>query len=153
MHQDQPDYQISLVSFESHFDQMLPLMQSHFNEISYHTDYEFAPNKSLYVEAEKQGKMKLFVVKSGDSLIGYSTYFINKHNHVAILQAHQDSIYLKPDYRRHGIGKVLMQFAENIFKSLGVSVVFVSVSDKYDYSDMLIPMGYKSVEKLYARSL
>lgn len=153
MHQDQPDYQISLVSFESHFDQMLPLMQSHFNEISYHTDYEFAPNKILYVEAEKQGKMKLFVVKSGDSLIGYSTYFINKHNHVAILQAHQDSIYLKPDYRRHGIGKVLMQFAENIFKSLGVSVVFVSVSDKYDYSDMLIPMGYKSVEKLYARSL
>lgn len=153
MHQDQPDYQISLVSFESHFDQMLPLMQSHFNEISYHTDYEFAPNKNLYVEAEKQGKMKLFVVKSGDSLIGYSTYFINKHNHVAILQAHQDSIYLKPDYRRHGIGKVLMQFAENIFRSLGVSVVFVSVSDKYDYSDMLIPMGYKSVEKLYARSL
>lgn len=153
MHQDQPDYQISLVSFESHFDQMLPLMQSHFNEISYHTDYEFAPNKALYIEAEKHGKMKLFVVKSGGDLIGYSTYFINKHNHVAILQAHQDSIYLKPDYRRHGIGKVLMQFAENIFKSLGVSVVFVSVSDKYDYSDMLIPMGYKSVEKLYARSL
>ncbi len=153
MHQVQTLYQVSLVSFESHFDQMLPLMQSHFNEISYHTDYEFAPNKSLYIEAEKQGKMKLFVVKSGDSLIGYSTYFINKHNHVAILQAHQDSIYLKPDYRRHGIGKVLMQFAENIFRSLGVSVVFVSVSDKYDYSDMLIPMGYKSVEKVYARSL
>lgn len=128
-------------------------MQSHFNEISYHTDYEFAPNKSLYIEAEKLGKMKLFVVKSGDSLIGYSTYFINKHNHVAILQAHQDSIYLRPDYRRYGIGKSLMQFAESIFKNLGVSVVFVSVSDKYDYSNMLTSIGYKSVEKLYARSL
>jgi len=151
--QDQHEYQISLVSFESHFDQLLPLMQSHFNEISYHTDYEFAPNKGLYIEAEKHGKMKLFVVKSGGDLIGYSTYFVNKHNHVDILQAHQDSIYLKPDYRRTGIGKVLIQFAENIFRSLGVSVVFVSVSDKYDYSTMLIPMGYKSVEKLYARSL
>jgi len=153
VHQDQPDYQILLVSFESHFDQLLPLMQSHFNEISYHTDYEFAPNKSLYIEAEKLGKMKLFVVKSGDTLIGYSTYFINKHNHVAILQAHQDSIYLRPDYRRYGIGKSLMQFAESIFKNLGVSVVFVSVSDKYDYSNMLTSIGYKSVEKLYARSL
>lgn len=150
-----PTYNISLAKVESCYDELLPLIKSHFNEISYHSysGFELNPNKQMYIDCEKHGNLKLFIVKSGGNIIGYSAYFLNRHPHVNILQAYQDAIYLSPDYRKFGIGTALIQFADNLFKQLGVSVVFNAISDRLDFSKSLMPLGYKLVDKLYARRL
>lgn len=149
-----PEFQISLVSVESYFDEILPLIKSHFHEVSYYSkDFQLNVNKDMYLSLDKKDAMKLFVVKSKGKCIGYSSYYLMKHPHVNILQAHQDAIYLRPDYRKHGIGKMLIQFADNLFKQLGVSVVFNTVTTKVDFSEMLLSMGYERAEQLYARRL
>lgn len=132
---------------------MVPLMQSHFNEISPHSEFEFNLKRKIYIDLEAVGKAKLFAVFSNKVMIGYSVYFIQTHNHVDILQAHQDAIYLDPSYRGIGVGEALITFADISLKAMGVQMVFVSVSDKLDYSKTLIPLGYKSIERLYARRL
>lgn len=149
-----PEFEISLVSVESHFDDILPLIKSHFQEVSYYSDsFPLNVNKEMYLSLDRKEAMKLFVVKSGGKCVGYSSYYLMKHPHVNILQAHQDAIYLSPDYRKHGIGKMLIQFADNLFKNLGVSVVFNAVTSKVDFSEMLLSMGYKKAEQLYAKRL
>lgn len=149
-----PEFEISLVSVESHFDDILPLIKSHFQEVSYYSkSFPLNVNKEMYLGLDKTDSMRLFVVKSKGKCIGYSSYYLMRHPHVNILQAHQDAIYLSPDYRKHGIGKMLIQFADNLFKQLGVSVVFNSVTTKVDFSEMLLSMGYERAEQLYARKL
>lgn len=147
------DYSIHLVSIREYLDQIMPLIKSHFNEISYHTEFELDVNKEFYFKTEDSGSLKLFIVKFKDSIIGYASYFVARHNHCKIIQAHQDAIYIRPDFRKIGLGYKLMSFADDVFKSMGVSVVFQAMSSKYDFEKTLNNLDYKLVDKLYARRL
>ena len=135
------------------WDQLMPLIRSHFLEVSYHTDWELDVDKKRYEMLDQAGNYKLFTVWHEGNLVGYAGYFINRHTHVNILQAYQDLIYLRPDYRKLNLGAQLIEFADSLFKNLGVSSVFCAVTEKIDYSKTLTPMGYKLVDRLYARRL
>lgn len=130
-----------------------PLARSHFLEISTHSDWEFSPDIAMYERLESNGSLKLFTVRHGSRLVGYASYLIYRHPHANVMQAYQDAIYLSPDYRRSGLGKELIEFADSMFKNLGVGIVFAAVTERVDYSKTLLPMGYKLVDRLYARRL
>lgn len=146
-------YSFHLVSIKEYLDQIMTLIRSHFNEISYHTDFELDVNKDFYFDMEDMGSLKLFIVKFKDQIVGYSTYFIARHNHCKIIQAHQDAIYLSPDFRKLGLGYKLINYADELFKGMGVSVVFQAMSSKYNFENTLNKLDYKLVDKLYARRL
>ena len=135
------------------WDRLEPLARSHFLEVSYHTDWEFDLDKKAYETACDNGNYKMFTVWHNGELVGYSGYFVTRHGHVNILQAYQDMIYLRPDYRKLNLGAQLIEFADSLFKNLGVSAVFCAVTEKIDYSKTLTPMGYKLVDRLFARRL
>ena len=135
------------------WDDLSSLTYSHFLEISYHVDWKFELDKAMYLAADSAGRYKIFTVWHNGELIGYAGYFVSRHPHVNILQAYQDMIYLRPDYRKLNIGAQLIEFADSMLKNLGISVVFCAVTEKVDYSKTIIPMGYKLVDRLYARRL
>jgi GNAT superfamily N-acetyltransferase len=148
-----PDVSISLVSVASVFDELMPLIKSHFLEVSYHNQFELDVSREFYDKMDESGRLKLFVVRHNDKIVGYSSYFLNRHPHVNIIQAYQDTIYLSPDYRGLSIGHKLIEFADSLFKDMGVSIVFNAVSEKVDFSKLLTSMNYQLVDKLYARRL
>lgn len=147
------DLKFTHESAESAWDELLPLIKSHFNEISYHQDIGISPDKSMYIAACNGGFYKLFTVRDGKNLIGYAGYFLQRHPHVNAIQANSDLIYIRPDYRGHGAGKNLIQFADTFLKTCGVSIVYLSISEKMDFSKMIEPMGYLPVDRSYARRL
>ena len=148
-----PSVSISVVSAASIYDEILPLMKSHFNEISHHSDFKFDVDKEMYSKLEAAGHLVAFIVRHGAEAVGYSCYVINKHPHALVLQAYQDAIYLRPDYRCLGIGHDLIEFADSHFKNIGVGIVMSAVSTKFDFSKTLIGLNYQLVDKLYARRL
>ena len=149
----EPQVSISTVSVASVYDELLPLMRSHFNEISVHSDFGFDVDKELYSKLDEADRIRVFLARHGSEAIGYSCYFVNKHPHANVIQAYQDAIYLRPDYRRLGVGHDLIEFADNYFKDIGVGIVMSAVSTKVDFSKTLLKMNYQLVDRLYARRL
>lgn len=147
------DYSLNHETAETAWDEIVPLIKSHFLEISYHSDIPMEPDKTMYVAADKAGFYKLFTARVDGVLVGYAGYFLQRHPHVNVVQANSDLIYIRPDYRKHGIGKALIAFADGVLKNCGVKIVYLSMSEKLDFSPMIGPMGYKPVDRSYARRL
>lgn len=147
------DYNLNHETAESAWDDIVPLIKSHFLEISYHSDIPMSPDKAMYLAADKGGFYKLFTARVGGKLVGYAGYFLQRHPHVNAIQANSDLIYIKPDYRKHGIGRALISFADAKLKQVGCSIVYLSLSEKMDFSKMIEPMGYTPVDRSYARRL
>jgi GNAT superfamily N-acetyltransferase len=148
------DYNLNHESVESAWECLGPLNKSHHLELSYHSDFKFEPDKTSYIAADKAGVYKLFTVRVKGELIGYAGYFLMRHPHVmSIVQANSDVIYVRPDYRKLGIGRALLEFADKQLKTMGVSIVYLTLSERLDFSPLITPMGYKPVDRSYARRL
>lgn len=146
-------YSVVEASIKDHFDEVLPLIKSHFNEISYHNNFGFNLDKEFYIKSNELGSIKFFILKDGDKIVGYSSYFLHIHSHCGIVQATQDALYVSPDYRKLGLGSKLIEYADKVLKDMKVSVVFQCVSKKNDFSNSLNKLGYELVDYLYARRL
>jgi GNAT superfamily N-acetyltransferase len=148
------DYNLSYETVESAWECLTPLNKSHHLEISYHSDFKFEPDKASYIAADNAGVYKLFTARVNGKLIGYAGYFLIRHPHVvSVVQANSDIIYIRPDYRKLGIGRAMLDFADKQLKSMGVSIVYLTLSEKLDFSKLITPMGYTPVDRSYARRL
>lgn len=141
--------------FETAIEEMMPLLHEHHNEIEIDNVFlDLDVDKARYIELCNAGFLKTFTVRSAfGHLIGYAVFFIQHNLHYkASLHATIDVIYLKPEYRG-GNGSKFIAWCDEELKKMGVQVVIHAVSLKYDFSSMLERMGYKWVDKIYARRL
>lgn len=147
------DYNLNHETVESAWECLGPLNKSHHLELSYHSDFKFEPEKQMYIAACKAGYYKLFTARVKGELIGYAGYFLQRHPHVNAVQANSDVIYIRPNYRKNGIGRSLLSYSDAMLKQFGVSIVYLTLSEKLDFSKLITPMGYTPVDRSYARRL
>jgi GNAT superfamily N-acetyltransferase len=94
----------------------------------------------------------MFTVRNEGELVGYAGFFVNQSLHVkSIIVASCDLIYMKPEYR--GWGHNLIEFANYYLKSSGATLVYHTVTDKFDYSKTLTRQGFKQNERIFAKKL
>lgn len=135
--------------------EVAPLLEMHFAEVG--SDRESMPLKvdwPRYYAMEEAGVLVVCTARSDGKLVGYSAFFLYEHpHHEGKLVAHNDVLFLHPDYRRGLAGRLLMQFSEFHLKQRGVHKVMWHVTYANDFSRVLYRMGYRDEEKIVSKVL
>lgn len=142
-------------SAETLWEEILPLLQKHYDEIAKYKDIELSPDVDLYNEIELKGKLRCYTVRKDLELIGYAVFLVHHHLHYSkSLQAVQDVVYLDPSHRGGRTGLKLLRYAEEQLKSEGVEIVMHHVKLEHPALGVLLEyMGYEKMEIIYARKI
>lgn len=136
------------------WDEILPLLQNHHNEVSEYADIPVVPNEEFYLQMCATGKFIVFTVRLETSqLVGYAAFFVNHNSHHrdSPLQALQDLIYIMPEHRGHGVQ--FIKWCDEKLKDIGVEVVSHHVKTMHDWSKVLIAQGYAHTENVFSKRL
>ena len=105
---------------------------------------------NTYIEWEKSDSLKAFTAYHGETLVGYSSFFLfTNHHYQNRLEATQDAIYIVPEFR--GNGFEFIGFIDEYLKSIGVKSVHQHVKVNHDWSSTLDKLGYKFTERTYTK--
>lgn len=138
------------------FDEIKPLLRSHFEEIAHYRDIPLAPDYARYFKAEEHGQLRIYTARMDGVLFGYAIYFVRPSLHYRTsLQAQQDILYLAPEYRQGGRGRALIEFADNALRAEGVQVVIQHVKHRpeLNFGPLLKRIGYEFMDELWTRRL
>ena len=136
------------------FDDVLKLLDEHYNELSVTKNYKLNPIYEIYKENEKTGKCRVILCKDNDVIVGYIVFFIDANLHYKdCLLATEDIYYLKPEYRKGTTGIKMFKFAETYLKSLGVNMIRYSTKVHMDNSRLFEFMDYSFIEKVFIKNL
>lgn len=136
------------------FDDIKPLIELHYDEISRYKDIKLDPAWHRYDQAEKAGLLRVFTARDDNTneLIGYAIFIINYNMHYQkSLQALQDILFIRPD--RRGSGARFILWCDNELKKEGIQVVYHHVKKAHNFGALLERMGYECVDLIYAKRL
>lgn len=135
-------------------DEIGPLLFAHWQEIAQYPDIPLNPDFDHYTRAEMHGQLRVYTARHERDLAGYAVYIVAPALHYAnSLQAKQDVLFLKPQYRHGRIGWKLIQFADVQLRADGVQVVYQHMKTDHDFGPLLERLGYTFCDKLYSRRL
>lgn len=136
------------------FEEMKPLFQKHWDEISHYKDIPLDPDFDMYLKMEDMGVLRVFTAREDDkTLVGYAVFFI-KHNlhYKSSLQAMQDIIFIDSEHR--GTGVKLILWCDRQLKSEGVQIVFQHVKVATPHTVALFKrLGYEEVDVILGKRL
>lgn len=131
-----------------------PLLEKHWNEISHYPDILLDPDYDKYLEIEKAGILRCFTARDENKLIGYVIYFVSTNPHCkSSIQAIQDLLFIQPDNRGIFLGTKLLKFANIELGKEGVQVEYQNINAKHNFGPMLERIGYELIELVYAKRL
>jgi GNAT superfamily N-acetyltransferase len=109
-------------------------------------------NIPLYLRLEELNLLKVFSVREDSKLVGYCTFTLQPHmQHKHDIQARQDVLFIKPEYRGHGVR--FITYCEDELRKMGVSFIFRSVTRFKDWSLILKRLNYEEMETIYMKDL
>lgn len=131
------------------------LIDLHWQDIALNKDkIKLNPDWDRYEEAEKNGDLKIFTARSNDQLVGYFACLISVSLHYKDhVFAHNDVLFLHPDYRKGLAGWRLMKFAEQCLRDDGVSLLMVNTKIHKPFDVLLQRLGYSHIENVYSKVL
>ncbi len=139
---------------EDLWDEVMPLLQSHWDEVGYFQDIPFDPNYEYYVNMEAAGVLRNYTVRKGGELIGYCVFIVMPHpHHQGSLQAATDIVYLDPAHRGRWIAERLLRWCNDQLREEGVEIVFYGVKVARDFGPILDRMGFPCIEHTHAGRL
>lgn len=134
--------------------ELWPLLFAHWEEIATWSDIPMDPDREAYEAIEDAGLLRLYTARNAQGLVGYAAYVVRTHLHYrGSVQAVQDVVYLRPEYRQGRIGQKLLEAADADLASEGVQVVFQHVKLAHNFGPLLERLGYEHLENVYARRL
>lgn len=146
--------QFAFESIATVIDEIGPLLLAHWEEIAQYPDIPLNVDFDHYKRAEAYGQLRIFTARRERELAGYAIYLLAPAPHYSkSLQAKQDVIYLKPEYRKGGVGWKLIKFADEYLKLDQVQVVYQHVKPSHDFGPLLERIGYARSEMIYSRRL
>lgn len=138
------------------WDEAAPLLEAHYREIAHFQDIPLAPDRRAYSELEAKGRLRVFTLRDSGALVGYVAFFVGHALHYSTsLQAQQDVLYLKPEYRGKMAGAHLIARADQALRAEGVEVVYqrTKAKEELDFGPLLVRLGYQVIDHVYARRL
>lgn len=136
------------------FDEIMPLAQKHWEEISHYKDIPLEPDKEMYFKIEDTGSLRVYTCRDDDnSLIGYAVFFL-KHNlhYKSSFQAAQDLIFVHPD--RRGCGRPFIKWIEETLKAEGVQIIYQHLKLATPHTiEFFKKIGYEPVDLIVAKRL
>jgi GNAT superfamily N-acetyltransferase len=133
--------------------QLMPLFQAHYAEVRT-PGIELDPDFDRYMMLQMAGTYRAFTVRQDGRLIGYAGYVIDRLLHSKTrLVATEDVLFIDAAHRKGGIGRRLMEFADAVLRSEGVTMEFQHVPAGGSHGPLLERMGYAQLYTTYGRRL
>ena len=132
-----------------------PLLLAHIAEVPLSPEYVPNIDWDTYYESQEMGNY-LFVTarKKNGKLVGYVGYCIfDSMTYNDVVAASQDCIYADPKMRGKGIGKGLINFAEEILTDIGVDVVDINMHTSHPFRELAEKLGYEEKQITYIKYL
>ena len=111
-------------------------------------------NWDFYMQMEKFGNAMLVTAIDGQALVGFALYVIYVHPH------HPDSkvgvasfLIVAPQYRGHGLGKTIVEFAMPELKKRGCTHIMHNRRMVYDVAPLFPKLGFEKIEETYVKEL
>lgn len=134
-------------------DEMVPLWERHWKEVALnHADVPLDVDHERYDAISSAGGLHVLTVRRGGRLIGYHIAMVTGHLHYkSTLHGITDVYWIAPECR-HGVTAVrLFQAVERELAKLGVRKLFTATKLHLDQGTLFEHLGYKPVERLYAK--
>lgn len=130
-----------------------PLLYQHWQEIAMYKDkIDLEPDWERYAELDRAGKLHIVTVRDDGELIGYYITLITKGLHYKnTVYGMNDILLLKPEYRNAGVGKNLFQFAEDLLRQEGVTVMTIHMKAYQPFDALCEKLGFDYAERLYTK--
>lgn len=133
--------------------EMLPLLKRHWREVA--LNHESVPldiDHEQYDALDESGALHILTVRRGGLLIGYHVAIVTGHLHYkSTLHGITDVYWIAPECR-HGVTAMRMfQAVEHELGALGVRKLFTATKLHMDQGPLFERLGYKPVERLYAK--
>lgn len=133
-------------------EEIKPLLEAHYREIAHYPDIALKPDYQRYIAAEGLGTLRIFTARVDGALVGYAVYFVTPALHYCdSIQAHQDILFVHPDYRRSTVGLRLIRHADESLGREGVQVIYQHSKAAHSIGRVLERQGYELVDEIYAK--
>lgn len=131
------------------------ILPQHWEEIARDRDtIKLDPDWPAYHALEACGQLHFLVCRVDGKMAGYHLAFVRPHLHYRqSLSCITDIFYLKPEYRKGGIGKQLFVESEKVLKARGVQKVFLGCKVALDLTPLFENLGYQKIEYVFAKVL
>lgn len=130
-----------------------PVIRSHAKEVDPYPE-PLAIDYNLMMKLSHAGNYRCYSARTENDVIGYVGFYVYNHvHHSGVTVAAQDAIYVKPEWRRQGLGQALLEYSEKKLKSIDVKYIQHAVTPCYDFSKLLEQNGYKPLERIYFKNI
>lgn len=131
-----------------------PLLEVHWREVAHYQDIALDPDKETYATLQARGELRCYTARDAGRLVGYGFFLVRPNLHYrGSRQAHQDVLFLHPDYRRGRTGVQLIRVAERRLQAEGVQVVYHHAKLTNKVGELLERLGYELIDRIYAKRL
>lgn len=108
----------------------------------------------LYQKMENADKLRIFTVRDVTSLVGYAVFILGRSQQRKSLRAaHEEVLYIAPDFRGGGAAIDLMEFAECELKKEADIVIYHAPAANPAFGIVLRRRGFKRYAEYFAREL
>lgn len=135
------------------FDEIFPLLELHYSEISANLDIPLEPDFEMYLKLDQMNMIRVFTSRDdANALIGYAVFFVRHNSHYkSSLQAVQDVLFIHPN--RRGNGGRFIKWCDDQLRSEGVQVSYHHIKADHNFGPLLERLGYKLVDLIYSHRL
>ena len=144
------DIKFNQESYSKAIDDIKKLLDDHMKEIEFDN---LVVASDLYLKAEEKGLLKVYTARDNGTIAGYCVTVISQCYKTTKIKAHQEALYVKPDYRRFGVGGELLQYVDTHLKQIGVHISSQSVPSNMNWDNLLIAKGYKKFRTIYEKEI
>lgn len=141
--------------FSDCYEEAQELLEMHWNEIALNKDViKLNPDVEQYEDAEASGCLKIFTARDDGKMVGYFALIVQRSLHyMDHAFAHNDVIFLHPEYRKGFAAAKLIKFAVDCMAQDGVSVVTINTKTKKPFDVLLKRLGFEHIESVYAKRI
>lgn len=106
---------------------------------------------SKYLQMEELGIHYIVMAFSNEELVGYNSMFSAPSPHTGEMTATTDTIFIKKDYRKEGLGSTLVKMAEEEAKARGCKHIMVTFKNNQPHPNLIEELDFFSYETIYAK--
>lgn len=143
------------IKYDDFLAEAWPLIRAHWAEVGSNRDIlKLDPDHDRYRRLESAGALHIQTARGASGLIGYMFLLIAPHpRDKGAIAATDDVIYVRPEFRRLGVGWQMIGEAERFAGECGAHIVMFHAKARRRNSAYLERRGFKAHEIVYSKVL